>query len=62
MPSIHVLDRAMDLCSKLESQIKQSNQPQVECAAVLMGKEGLLTPGGSREPVKYPTESGTFSD
>ena len=48
--------------ANLSLQIKQSNQPQLECAAVLMGREGVLTPGGSRGPMKYPTESGRSRD
>lgn len=43
-------------------QIKQNNQPQLECAAVLEGKEGLLTPGGSSRALKHPGESGRSRD
>lgn len=45
--------------ANLSLQIKQSNQAWLECAAVLMGKEGLSTPGGSRGLLKYPAESGS---
>ena len=43
--------------ANLSLQIKQPNQPQLECVSVHVGREGLPTPGTSRGSMKYPTES-----
>ena len=43
--------------ANLSLQIKQPNQPQLECISVHVGREGLSTPGTSRGSMKYPTES-----
>lgn len=48
--------------ANLSLQIKQSKKPQLECAAVFMGREGLPTPGVSRRLLKYPMELGRSRD